>query len=38
MTDASAQYDHNINNPIFNFYFEADLAHNPEKKVVWTDA
>ncbi|MDD2382746.1 MAG: ATP-binding protein [Sulfurospirillaceae bacterium] len=38
MTDASAQYDHNINIPIFNFYFEADLAHNPEKKVVWTDA
>lgn len=21
----------------YNFYYEADLKHNPEKKVVWTD-
>lgn len=38
MTDALSQYDHDMNIPTFNFYFEADLAHNPEKKVVWTDA
>ena len=23
--------------PTFNFYYEADLAHNPERKVQWTD-
>merc|ERR1711879_470727 len=21
----------------YNFYYEADLKHNPEKKAVWTD-
>ncbi len=38
MPDALTQYDHNITIPSYNFYFEADLAHNPEKKVIWTDA
>ena len=37
MSAAPTQYDHNITIPIYNFYFEADLAHNPQKKVVWTD-
>lgn len=24
--------------PSYNFYYEADAAHNPERKPVWTDA
>lgn len=24
--------------PIYNFYYLADLAHNPSKEVIWTDA
>lgn len=32
------QYPEKMNIPEYNFYYEADLAHNPEKKVVWTDA
>jgi len=27
----------NINMQNYNFYYEADKKHNPEKKVVWTD-
>lgn len=38
MPDALSQYAHDINIPTFNFYYLADKIHNPEKKVVWTDA
>lgn len=38
MEDALGQYPHDINIPIYNFYYLADLKHNPEKRVVWTDA
>lgn len=38
MPDALSQYAHDINIPTFNFYYLADAAHNPSKKVVWTDA
>ncbi len=38
MDDALGQYPHDINIPIYNFYYLADLKHNPDKKVVWTDA
>lgn len=32
------QYPAKMNIPEYNFYYEADLAHNPDQKVVWTDA
>lgn len=38
MEDALNQYPHDINIPVYNFYYLADLKHNPDKKVVWTDA
>lgn len=31
------QYPAKMDIPSYNFYYEADLKHNPEKKVVWTD-
>ncbi|MBU1330999.1 MAG: response regulator [Gammaproteobacteria bacterium] len=31
------QYPHDMNIPAYNFYYLADAAHNPERKVVWTD-
>jgi len=30
-------YPANINMQNYNFYYEADLKHNPKKTVVWTD-
>lgn len=36
--DVIKQYTPLMNIPEFNFYYEADLIHNPKKKVVWTDA
>lgn len=36
--DALVQYPHDIKIPTYNFYYLADLKHNPDKKVVWTDA
>ncbi|WP_054943497.1 ATP-binding protein [Paenibacillus ihuae] len=36
--DARTQYAPKMNIPEFNFYYEADEAHNPDHKVVWTDA
>jgi signal transduction histidine kinase len=36
--DAARVYDPGINIPDFNFYYEADAAHNPSRDVVWTDA
>jgi signal transduction histidine kinase len=31
-------FDPAIDIPKFNFYYEADLAHNPKRSVVWTEA
>lgn len=36
--DVISQYPAKMDIPKYNFYYEADLSHNPEKKVVWTDA
>ena len=38
MEDALTQYPHDIDIPKYNFYYLADKVHNPEKKVVWTEA
>lgn len=38
MPDALEQYAQDIDIPIYNFYYLADKAHNPEKKVIWTEA
>ena len=35
--DVIAQYAPHMDIPSFNFYYEADLAHNPQRSVVWTD-
>ncbi|MBF0281238.1 MAG: PAS domain-containing protein [Zetaproteobacteria bacterium] len=35
--DVISQYEAKMDIPTFNFYYEADAAHNPEKKAVWTD-
>lgn len=32
------QYDPTINMEDYNFYYDADKEHNPEKKPVWTNA
>jgi len=37
LKDLYSQYDPNMDIPKFNFYYEADLKHNPSKKPVWTD-
>ena len=38
MPDALEQYPHDMDIPIYNFYYLADITHNPSKGVVWTDA
>ena len=38
MTDAPGQYGSAINMEDYNFYYEADYFHNPERKPVWTSA
>jgi signal transduction histidine kinase len=35
--DVLTQYAPKMDIPSFNFYYEADLKHNPQRKVVWTD-
>ncbi len=35
--DASKQYAPDMDIPSYNFYYEADLAHNPSRGPVWTD-
>lgn len=35
--DVISQYMIKMDIPSFNFYYEADLKHNPSKAVVWTD-
>lgn len=32
-----SQYAPKMDIPSFNFYYEADASHNPQRKVVWTD-
>lgn len=34
----TSQYPAGMNIPAYNFYYEADAAHNPGRKPVWTDA
>ena len=36
--DVISQYPPHMDIPTYNFYYEADLAHNPDKGAVWTDA
>lgn len=36
--DVIKQYPPLMNIPTYNFYYEADLAHNPQREVRWTDA
>lgn len=38
MPDASIQYGPAINMEDYNFYYDADSLHNPERKPVWTGA
>jgi signal transduction histidine kinase len=32
-----SQYPSRMNIPSYNFYYEADAKHNPQRKIVWTD-
>jgi signal transduction histidine kinase/DNA-binding response OmpR family regulator/HPt (histidine-containing phosphotransfer) domain-containing protein len=36
--DVLSQYQTHMEIPAFNFYYEADAVHNPERKVRWIDA
>lgn len=36
--DVLSQYAPRMNIPTYNFYYEADERHNPQRRVVWTDA
>ncbi len=36
--DVLSQYPQKMDIPSYNFYYEADTAHNPERKTVWIDA
>ena len=38
MPDAPAQYGSSINMEDYNFFYAADVAHNPGRKPVWTSA
>lgn len=35
--DTASQFPADIDIPAYNFYYDADEQHNPERKVVWTD-
>lgn len=35
--DVLSQYPVKMDIPTYNFYYEADLAHNPDRGVEWTD-
>lgn len=35
--DVLTQYETKMNIPAFNFYYLADLSHNPDKKAVWVN-
>lgn len=36
--DVSSHYDPLMDIPSYNFYYEADAEHNPERRNVWTEA
>jgi signal transduction histidine kinase len=36
--NVATQYGQHVRMEGFNFYYEADAKHNPERKPVWTDA
>jgi len=36
--NVATQFGNNLKMEEFNFYYEADAKHNPERKPVWTDA
>jgi len=36
--DVASQYPPKMDIPSYNFYYEADQTHDPERKSVWTDA
>lgn len=36
--DVRDQYPRDMDIPSYNFYYDADAAHNPERRAVWTDA
>jgi methyl-accepting chemotaxis protein len=36
--ESTEQYTFDMNIPSYNFYYEADERHNPERAAVWTDA
>ena len=36
--DVISQYPAKMDIPSYNFYYEADAAHNPSRGTVWTDA
>ena len=36
--DAASQYPPDMDIPSYNFYYDADAAHNPSRQPVWTDA
>ena len=36
--DVLSQYTMHMNIPAYNFYYEADAEHNPERKALWIDA
>lgn len=36
--DVLAIYPPKMDIPSYNFYYEADAAHNPDRNVVWTDS
>lgn len=38
MADAPIQYGPELSMQAFNFYYEADAEHNPQRKPVWTSA
>lgn len=36
--DVKTQYDESMDITSYNFYYEADETHNPDRRDVWTDA
>lgn len=36
--DVTRQYDPSMDIASYNFYYEADATHNPDRRDVWTDA
>ncbi len=36
--ETSSQYSESLNVQDYNFYYEADAEHNPERRDVWTEA